>query len=117
MRLAEWYEKIREQFNNDGIKVVFKQPSPSSILPLVHVGPHTDLDVSTKTATLNEVDQQINIWCESTMAPADFEDYVQKVKWSLSKVGRWDSLTTQTMFDDSSGRDLRRALLMITITI
>ncbi|MFB9770095.1 hypothetical protein [Lactiplantibacillus modestisalitolerans] len=117
MTLAEWYEQVYAQLPADGIRVVFKQPQADSQLPLVHVSVHTDLDVSSKTDTLNQVEQQIDVYAEGDTPPFDFEQYVQKVKWSLGKVLKWDSLTTQTMIDDSMGREIKRAMLLITITI
>ncbi|WP_338230744.1 hypothetical protein [Lactiplantibacillus paraxiangfangensis] len=117
MTMGEWYEALNTRLNADGIKVKFNQPQAKDTLPLVHVNVHTDSDASTKFDTLNQVEQQIDIYCEGTMAPFDFENYVQKVKWSISKVKRWNSLTTQTSIDDSIGRDLRRAMLLITVTI
>lgn len=117
MTLAEWYERVYEILPADGIKVKFKQPQASDTLPLVHVNVHIDGDRSSKIGTLNQVEQQIDVWAEDSMSVFDFENYVQKVKWSLSKTIRWDSLTTTTMKDESMGRVIKRAMLLITITI
>lgn len=117
MTMTELYELIDKQFKTDGIAITFSQPQPSATLPLVQVGPHTDLDQSTKTGpALNQVEQQIDVWTEMDSV-ASFEDVVRKVKWSLNRAFRWENLTTQTMLDTSSGRDLRRALLLVTYTI
>lgn len=117
MTLGEYYEQLYTILPANGITVKFKQPSVDDTLPLVHVNVHTDLDVSGKTDTLNQIEQQIDVYAEGATAPFDFEEYVQKVKWSLSKALRWDHLTTQTMIDDSMGREIKRAMFLITITI
>lgn len=117
MTLSDWYDQLKAQLISDGFKVIFSQPQVSDPLPLVQFGPHTDLDVSSHSGTLNEVDQQINLWCEVATSPAEFEELIRKIKWSLSRAGRWDNLTTQTMIDDSAGRDIRRALFILTVTI
>lgn len=116
MRLADWYTAVRSQLTNDGFKVLFRQPQPDDTLPLVQFSVHTDTDYSNKTGPeLNQVEQQIDIWTEKSSV-VDFEEYVRQVKLSLSKCTKWDGLTTQTMIDDSTGRDLRRALILLTIT-
>ena len=117
MRLADFYMNIKTQLKSDGITIIFRQPTSSDILPLVQVGVHTDSDASTKFGPeLNEVQQQIDVWTEN-VSVIEFEEYVRQVKLSLSKCVRWNNLTVQTMIDESIGRDLRRALFLMTITI
>lgn len=117
MRVSEWYERIQAQLTADGFTVTFAQPQPGAVLPLAHVAGHTDGDVSSHNGTLSSIDQQIDLYGEITMPRAEFEELTGKLKWSLSKAGGWDNLTTQQMIDTSSGRDLYRALLLITKTI
>ncbi|MFT8584636.1 hypothetical protein [Liquorilactobacillus hordei] len=117
MRLADFYTNIKTQLKSDGITVIFRQPTTNDTLPLVQVGVHTDSDASTKFGPeLNEVEQQIDVWTEN-VSVIEFEEYVRQVKLSLSKCVRWNNLTVQTMIDESIGRDLRRALFLMTITI
>lgn len=117
MRLADWYTTVKAQFDIDGLKIIFRQPQTDDTLPLTQFSVHTDTDSSSKTSPeLNQVEQQIDVWTEN-VSVVDFEEYVRRVKFSLSKCTRWESLTTQTMIDDSTGRDLRRALILLTITI
>lgn len=117
MRLSEWYLTLRSTFTADGLIVKFTQPSDNDALPLLHVNIHTDSDRSTKIDTLNQVNQQIDLYCENTISVIEFEMLVDKVKNSISKTIRWDSLTTQTMVDTSTGRDIRRAMFLVTFTI
>lgn len=117
MRLADFYTSIKTQLTSDNITVLFRQPTTNDVLPLVQVGVHTDSDASTKFGPeLNEVEQQIDVWTEN-VSVIEFEEYVRQVKLSLSKCVRWEILTVQTMIDESIGRDLRRALFLMTITI
>lgn len=117
MRVSEWYDKLQKQLTDDGFSVTFTQPQPGAVLPLVHVAGHTDGDVSSHNGTLSSIDQQIDLYGEITMPRAEFEMLTEKLKWSLSRAGGWDNLTTQQMIDTSSGRDLYRALLLVTKTI
>ena len=117
MTLSEWYLSLRDICTADGLTVKFKQPSTDDSLPLLHVNVHTDSDNSTKTDTLNQVSQQIDLYCENTISVIEFETLVNQVKNLISKTIRWDSLTTQTMVDKSTGRDIRRAMLLVTFTI
>ena len=117
MRVSEWYGRLQTQLTADGFKVKFSQPDASDTLPLVHVAGHTDGDVSSHNGTLSSVDQQIDLYSETDISRADFEMLTEKLKWSLSRAGGWDSLTTQQMIDTSEGRDLYRALLLLTKTI
>lgn len=117
MRVSEWYERLQAQLTADGFTVTFMQPQPGATLPLVHVAGHTDGDASTHNGTLNSIDQQIDLYGEVTMPRAEFEMLTEKLKRSLSRTGGWDSLTTQQMIDTSTGRDLYRALLLVTKTI
>lgn len=117
MTLSEWYLTLRSTCTAGGLKVKFTQPSVNDALPLLHVNVHTDSDNSTKIDTLNQVSQQIDLYCENTISVIEFEMLVNKVKNSISKTIRWDSLTTQTMVDTSTGRDIRRAMFLVTFTI
>lgn len=117
MTLSEWYLTLRDTFAADGLTVKFTQPSVDDALPLLHVNVHTDSDASTKIDTLNQVNQQIDLYCENTISVVEFESLVNKVKNSISKTIRWDSLTTQTMVDTSTGRDIKRAMFLVTFTI
>ena len=117
MTLSEWYLSLRDTCTAGGLTVKFTQPSANDALPLLHVNIHTDSDRSTKIDTLNQVSQQIDLYCENTISVIEFETLVNKVKNSISKTIRWDSLTTQTMVDTSTGRDIRRAMFLVTFTI
>lgn len=117
MTLSEWYLALRDTCTADGLKVKFTQPSTNDDLPLLHVNVHTDADASTKFDTLNQVNQQIDLYCENTISVIEFEKLINQVRNSISKTIRWDSLTTQTMVDTSTGRDIRRAMFLVTFTI
>lgn len=117
MTLSEWYLSLRDACTAEGLTVKFKQPSTDDVLPLLHVNIHTDSDNSTKFDMLNQVSQQIDLYCENTISVIEFETLINKVKNSISKTIRWDSLTTQTMVDTSTGRDIRRAMFLVTFTI
>lgn len=117
MTLSEWYLSLRDTLTADELTVKFTQPSVDDALPLVHVNIHTDSDDSTKFDTLNQVSQQIDLYCENTISVIEFETLINQVRNSISKTIRWDSLTTQTMVDTSTGRDIRRAMFLVTFTI
>ena len=117
MTLSKWYEDLQTQLTADGLNPVFVQPDASSKLPLVFVNVHVDSDMSSKTGTLSSVGQQIDIYDSIDTPPAEWEDFVRKVKWSLSKVTRWQSLTTTNSIDKSMGDStpLRRCMLIVNI--
>ncbi|GAN41582.1 putative uncharacterized protein [Lacticaseibacillus paracasei NRIC 1981] len=117
MTLSQWYEDVQTQLIADGLNPVFVQPDAKSTLPLVFVNVHVDSDMSSKTGTLSSVGQQIDIYDSIDTPPAEWEDFVRKVKWSLSKVTRWQSLTASNSIDTSMGdsKPLRRCMLLITL--
>lgn len=117
MTLSQWYEDVQTQLTADGLNPVFIQPDAKSTLPLVFVNVHVDADMSSKTGTLSSVGQQIDIYDSIDTPPAEWEDFVRKVKWSLSKVTRWQSLTASNSIDTSMGDStpLRRCMLLITL--
>ena len=117
MTLSKWYENVQTQLTADGLNPVFIQPDTNSTLPLVFVNVHVDSDMSTKIGTLSSVAQQIDIYDSIDTPPAEWEDFVRKVKWSLSKVTRWQSLTASNSIDTSMGEStpLRRCMLIINI--
>jgi len=117
MTLSQWYEDVQTQFNADGINLAFVQPDTKSTLPLVFVNVHVDADMSSKTGTLSSIGQQIDIYDSIDTPPAEWEDFVRKVKWSLSKVTRWQSLTVTNSIDTSMGDStpLRRCMLIVNI--
>jgi ribosome-associated translation inhibitor RaiA len=117
MTLSQWYEDVQTQFTADGLNPAFVQPDTKSTLPLVFVNVHVDSDMSSKTGTLSSVSQQIDIYDSIDTAPAEWEDFVRKVKWSLSKVTRWQSLTATNSIDTSMGDStpLRRCMLIVNI--
>lgn len=117
MTLSKWYEDMQTQFTADGINLAFVQPDTKSTLPLVFVNVHVDSDMSSKTGTLSSIGQQIDIYDSIDTPPAEWEDFVRKVKWSLSKVTRWQSLTATNSIDTSMGDStpLRRCMLLINI--
>lgn len=117
MTLSKWYEDVQTQFTADGFNLAFVQPDTKSTLPLVFVNVHVDADMSSKTGTLSRVGQQIDIYDSIDTPPAEWEDFVRKVKWSLSKVTRWQSLTATNSIDTSMGDStpLRRCMLLINI--
>ncbi|AFU63018.1 hypothetical protein G168_gp11 [Lactobacillus phage ATCC8014] len=117
MELSEFYKRLRAELQANGLKVLFRQPQPTDALPLVHINVHTDLDVSAKTGTLNQVMQQVDYYNEGSAAPVKVEADINKVRNAMAKVVRWDNLTTQTTSDLSSGRELKRAMFLLTITI
>jgi len=118
LKLTDWYKLIASQLAAENIKVKYKQPSQADTLPLVHINVHTDLDMSNKFATLNQVTQQIDLYAEGTTPPLDFEDMIDTVKRAISRTPvRWDALTTQTTIDDSTGRDIKRAMLLVMVTL
>lgn len=117
MTLSKWYEDLQTKMTADGLNPVFVQPDANSKLPLVFVNVHVDADMSSKTGTLSSVGQQIDIYDSIDTPPAEWEDFVRKVKWSLSKVTRWQSLTATNSIDISMGDStpLRRCMLLIDI--
>ena len=117
MTLSQWYEDVQNQLTNDGLNPAFVQPDTKSTLPLVFVNVHVDSDMSSKTGTLSRVGQQIDIYDSIDTPPAEWEDFVRKVKWSLSKVTRWQSLTATNSIDTSMGDStpLRRCMLIVNI--
>lgn len=117
MELTEYYKRLRSALQANGFRVFFRQPQPDDELPLVHINVHTDLDVSSKTDTLNQVEQQIDYYAEGGTSPVAVESDIAKVKNALSRVVQWDALTTQITKDTSTGRDLSRAMFLVTITI
>lgn len=117
MTLSQWYEDVQTQLTADGLNLAFVQPDVKSTLPLVFVNVHVDSDMSSKTGTLSSVGQQIDIYDSIDTPPAEWEDFVRKVKWSLSKVTRWQSLTATNSIDTSMGDStpLRRCMLIVNI--
>ena len=117
MTLSQWYEDVQTQLAADGIALAFVQPAVKSTLPLVFVNVHVDADMSSKTGTLSSVGQQIDIYDSIDTPPAEWEDFVRKVKWSLSKVTRWQSLSATNSIDTSTGDStpLRRCMLIVNI--
>jgi len=117
MTLSQWYEDMQTQFTADGLNLAFVQPDTKSTLPLVFVNVHVDADMSSKTGTLSSVGQQIDFYDSIDTPPAEWEDFVRKVKWSLSKVTRWQSLTATNSIDTSMGDStpLRRCMLIVNI--
>ena len=117
MTLSQWYEDVQTQLTADGINLTFVQPDAKSMLPLVFVNVHVDSDMSSKNGTLSSVGQQIDIYDSIDTPPAEWEDFVRKVKWSLSKVTRWQSLTATNSIDTSMGDStpLRRCMLIVNI--
>lgn len=117
MTLSKWYEDVQTQFTADGLNLAFVQPDTKSTLPLVFVNVHVDTDMSSKTGTLSNVGQQIDIYDSIDTPPAEWEEFVRKVKWSLSKVTHWQSLTATNSIDTSMGDStpLRRCMLLINI--
>ncbi|MFD1430428.1 hypothetical protein [Lacticaseibacillus mingshuiensis] len=117
MILSEWYEAVQTQLTADRLNPVFVQPDAKSTLPLVFINVHVDTDMSSKTGTLSSVSQQIDIYDSIDTPPATWEEYVQSVKHSLSKVTRWQSLTASNSIDTSMGesKPLRRCMLIITL--
>lgn len=117
MTLSQWYEDVQTQLTADGLNPVFVQPDANSKLPLVFVNVHVDADMSSKAGTLSSVGQQIDIYDSIDTPPAEWEELVRKVKWSLSKVTRWQSLTATNSIDTSMGDStpLRRCMLIVNI--
>ena len=117
MTLSKWYEDVQTQFTADGFNLAFVQPDTKSTLPLVFVNVHVDSDMSSKNGTLSSVGQQIDIYDSIDTPPAEWEDFVRKGKWSLSKVTRWQSLTATNSIDTSMGDStpLRRCMLIVNI--
>lgn len=117
MTLSEWYEDVRAQLTADELNPTFVQPGANRALPIVFVNVHVDSDMSSKVGTLSSVEQQIDIYDSIDTPPAEWEDFVRKVKWSLSKVTRWQSLTASNSIDTSMGDStpLRRCMLLITL--
>jgi len=118
LKLTDWYKLIASQLAAENIKVKYKQPSQADTLPLVHINVHTDHDMSNKFDTLNQVTQQIDLYAEGTTPPLDFEDMVDTVKRAFSRTPvRWDALTPQPTIDDSTGRDIKRAMFLVEVTL
>lgn len=117
MTLSQWYKDVETQLTADGLNPVFVQPGANKVLPLVFMNVHVDSDMSSKTGTLSSVGQQIDIYDSIDTPPAEWEDFVRKVKWSLSKVTRWQSLTASNSIDTSMGdsKPLHRCMLLITL--
>lgn len=117
MTIIEWLQTTSGLIAAENIKVNFEQPSIDDPLPLVLFGTHTDLDASSKIGTLNTVEQQIDLFDEITTPPIEFERTIAKIKNVLSRVVRWDNITVTTSIDTSAGRQIRRAMFLVTITI
>ena len=85
MTLSQWYEDVQTQLTEDGLNPAFVQPDVKSALPLVFVNVHVDSDMSSKTGTLSSVGQQIDIYDRIDTPPAEWEDFVRKVKGRLAR--------------------------------
>lgn len=116
MRISEWYDKLNTIYTEAGVPITFEQPTGQ--VPITFVNVHTDGDMSSKTDTLQSIDQQIDVYVDKqAMSRADWEDYVRDNKRLIAQSVGFDSLTCQTSIDDSTGKDLYRAMILVTIEI
>lgn len=116
MRISEWYDKLNAIYAEAGVPITFEQPNGQ--VPITFVNVHTDGDISSKTDTLQSVEQQIDVYVDKqAMSRVDWEDYVRNNKRLIAQSVGFDSLTCQTSIDNSTGKDLYRAMILVTIEI
>lgn len=116
MRISEWYDKLNAIYAEAGVPITFEQPNGQ--VPITFVNVHTDGDMSSKTDTLQSVEQQIDVYVDKqAMSRVDWEDYVRNNKRLIAQSVGFDSLTCQTSIDNSTGKDLYRAMILVTIEI
>lgn len=116
MRISEWYDKLNAIYAEADVPITFEQPNGQ--VPITFVNVHTDGDMSSKTDTLQSVEQQIDVYVDKqAMNRADWEDYIRYNKHLISQSIGFVSMTCQTSIDDSNGKDLYRAIILVTIEI
>lgn len=116
MRISEWYDKLNTIYTAANIPITFEQPTGQ--VPITFVNVHTDGDMSSKTDTLQSVEQQIDVYVDKqAMSRADWEDYIRYNKHLIAQSTGFVSMTCQTSIDDSTGKDLYRAMILVTIEI